>query len=68
MFHFGHVLSTKRENYLICQLRNGINAGMAGTLKYEQKFCEKIEKKIKVLFDDYNMEENFEYLLRIKDR
>ena len=44
--YFGHILSTKKDNNLICQLRNGINAGMADTLKCAQKFCEKIDKKI----------------------
>ena len=45
--HFGHLLSTEKDNDLLFQLRNGKNAGLSLTLKYTQRFCNDIEKRLK---------------------
>ena len=36
-----------------------MNAGMADTLKYAQNFCDKIDEKMNVLCEGYDMEEEF---------
>ena len=53
---FGHVLWTKNDDALVFKFWQGMNEGLADSIKFVKKFSDKIEKKIKVLCVGYDIE------------
>ena len=53
---FGHQSNKTIDDSLVLKFRQGMNEGLADSIKFVKKFSDKIEKKIKALRVAYDIE------------